>query len=316
VVAQRRTHLTDETADARYALELQATSLPRRGAWALASTPTTGVLPSPTRASTCARRGTTSPRRPCAPTWAGPRGALRVGGAAGYGSSPTADRRASRALLLSRHPEGAIGLVRHHRPRPHDARRVLDEERSMLTLNAGRHLVVVDQVNTVAGEVLAARRESLRGPVAARAAGVPRLARRRPDGLRVIVYTDTASAARSPAPSARSGRRRRDALRGACASTSRASSPSPTRGVELSADGGRRWASCARRSDAPRRPGARRRGVDRRGPPAVAFPDGLAARRLRRGCPGDRRADDRCGAVMDVPLARTWWSSAAALLGA
>lgn len=269
----------DETADARYALRPADMVCPRRGAFALSFSEDGSVF-----AIADGRLYVRAPGHDFAPTPMcgdlGPAAASRWRGG-GYGFVSNGRPTGEPSLLLTRHPEGAIGWYAITALDPTMRAVVLDPQRSMLTLNARGQLVVVDQVNTVAGAVLAAGAESFAGLSRTEEAALAW----RDDGptARVLVWGHrldgafTRVASQRPPGAATRYVAMLDLARFVAVTDA---------GVELSADGGQRFARVLA-ADAPR--------VDLAGgaaagwiaeEPAVAFPAGVARARCE-GFPGD-----------------------------
>lgn len=139
-------------------------------------------------------------------------------------------------LMLSRIPSGGTGWYAVTGMDDTTRAAVLGPDESLVTLSGGDHLIFVDRVNTVAGEVIAAQGERFDG-LTRTGAGVTAF-RDDTDGGRVIVYTEAAAGPylraagrRPPGPPARSVVRL-DLARFLAVTE---------RSVELSADRGATW---------------------------------------------------------------------------
>lgn len=129
-------------------------------------------------------------------------------GGAGWSFVSHRSRSVEPTLMLSRAPSGGTGWYAITGMDNTTRAAVLDASESYVSLSAGDHLIFVDRVNTVAGEVMAGQSERFDG-LTRSAAGIT-AHRDDPDGRRTIVYTEAAagpytraSATRPPGPPAR-----------------------------------------------------------------------------------------------------------------
>ncbi len=198
--------------------------------------------------------------------------------AGGYGFVSNGRIAGEPSLLLTHDPEGRHGWYAVTALAPTLRAIVLDRNRSMLTLNGRGQLVVVDQVHTVAGEVLAARGEAFvglsrteEGALAWRDTG---------DTGRVLVWGTRLEGefARVEAERPRGS----GTLYAAALDLARFVAVT-AEGVELSSDGGHRFVRVLHRRLAPTgAPTDASAGWIAPGEPAVAFRDGIA----RASCEG------------------------------
>jgi hypothetical protein len=96
----------------------------------------------------------------CTAVGGAPWSAMRNGG---FGAVTTPPRTTERSLLLTNDRTGAMGWFAVTALQSSITEAVLDGDRSLATLSAGGHLVVVDQQRIVAGEVAATRSELFAG---------------------------------------------------------------------------------------------------------------------------------------------------------
>jgi len=182
------------------------------------------------------------------------------------------------SLLLTHDPEGRIGWYAITALAPTMRAVVMDGNRSMLTLNGRGQLVVVDQVHTVAGEVLAAQ--------GARFEGLSRT------DEATLAWRDTGDTGREFVWGARldgefsritAERPQGTATRYAAMLDLARFVAVTDEGVELSSDGGQHFARVfVRRGGRPATVGGASAGWIAEGVAAVAFRDGIA----RASCEG------------------------------
>jgi len=202
----------------------------------------------------------------CTDVGGAPWSLLRNGG---YGLVNTPPR-GGRAMLLTNDRTGAMGWFAVTAMEDSITEAVLDADRSVATLSAGGHLVVVDQVRVVAGEVLATRSELFAG-IRRTPAGVVAWRDASPT-TRVMVMTDSLGGEFSRVESAHPASRTLGVFRLDLARLVAVTDA----GIELSTDNGERFARVLARPVDDLRGARAGAGWLPGHHPAVAFTDGVA----------------------------------------